>query len=260
MLYEISNETLSLIVSTKACEMHSLKRKDDDYEYLWNGDERYWKGRNPILFPQVSSTSNKINTINGKEYPMGNHGFARNSEFELVEQNDNSLTFLLKENEETLKQYPYHFNLFVNYTLKENSVVISYEIKNTDVNELPFGFGLHPAFNASDDFKDSTIVFDDETKLELSNELFKEYPTYFVKPTPKKALLTSNNHQISLEFKKFKYLAIWSPFAPFVCIEPWLILDCKDGVDFTQREDTIILKPNESYKIDYKINVLGKIK
>ena len=103
MLYEISNETLSLIVSTKACEMHSLKRKDDYYEYLWNGDERYWKGRNPILFPQVSSTSSKINMINGKEYPMGNHGFARNSEFEFIKKEADSLTFLLKENEETFK-------------------------------------------------------------------------------------------------------------------------------------------------------------
>ena len=253
MLQEISNEILSLKVSSKACEMHSLKRKDDDYEYLWNGDEKYWKGRNPILFPQVSSTSLKINIINGKEYPMGNHGFARNSEFEFIKKEDNSLTFLLKENEETLKQYPYKFNLFVNYKLEENNVIISYEIKNTDNVDLPFGFGLHPAFNVSKDFKDSYIIFDDKDKLVLGNELFKEYPTYFVEPTPKKATLFSNNHHLSLEFPDFKYLAIWSPFAPFVCIEPWLIKGSKDGVDFTKREDTITLKPNESYKINYKI-------
>lgn len=259
MLYTIENEKIILKVDTYAAEMHYLVRRDDDYNYLWNGDKKYWGGRNPILFPQVSSTSNKINLINGKEYPMGNHGFARNSEFEFVSKTSNSLVLLLKDNEETFKQYPFSFKLYVTYKLKEDSVLINYEIKNTGSDDMPFGFGLHPAFNCRKDFIDSYIIFDDNIKLVLNEDLFKKYPTYFVNPTPKKAALFTNNHHLSLEFVDFKYLAVWSPFAPFVCIEPWMSEKPSDDVAFEKRKDIITLIPNDTYKLAYKINLLGKL-
>ena len=256
MLYTIDNNKITLKVDTKACEMHSLKRNDDDYEYLWNGDEKYWKGRNPILFPQISSTSTKTNIINGKEYPMGNHGFARNSEFTLVDKSDDTLTFLLKENEETLKQYPYSFNLYVTYTIKEDNVTIKYCIENTNDEIMPFGFGLHPAFNVDKDYMDTKIVFDNGQQLTINKELFEKYPTYYEEPTPSSADLYSNNHHIKLEFEGFKHLAIWSPFAPFVCVEPWNNLGAKDGIDFEKRAENINLAPKQTFEISYKIRLL----
>lgn len=256
MLYTINNDLLTLKVDTKACEMHSLKRNDNDYEYLWNGDEKYWKGRNPILFPQISSTLTKTNVIKGKEYPMGNHGFARNSEFTFVKKEDNSLVFLLKDNEETLKQYPYHFSLYVTYTLKENSVNIKYDIENTNDEIMPFGFGLHPAFNVDKEYKDTNIKFDNGNTLTINKELFEKYPTYYEIPTPTSALLSSNGHELRLDFKGFKHLAIWSPFAPFVCIEPWNNLGAKDGVDFEKRAENINLNPNDTYSFSYDITLV----
>lgn len=256
MLYTIKNDEIILSVSSFAAEMHSLKRTNDDYEYLWNGDPKYWKGRNPILFPQVGSTSSKLNVIYGKEYPMGNHGFTRNSEFEFVAKSDDSLTLLLRDNEETFKQYPFHFELYVTYKLTSDGVSVNYEVKNVDAVSFPFGFGLHPAFNVTNDYVDTKIVFDDGKELALSSQLFKQYPTYYQKPMPKSAILYTNNHQVKLDFKDFKYLAVWSPFAPFVCIEPWMSLGAKDNVAFEERDDNITLKPNESFKIAYSISVL----
>ncbi len=253
MLYTIKNDFITLKVDTKGCEMHSLKRNNDAYEYLWDGDERYWKGRNPILFPQVSSTLSKTNIINGKEYPMGNHGFARNSEFEMVDEKKDSLTFLLKENEETLKQYPFKFELYVTYSLSNESVEIKYQIKNNNDVIMPFGFGLHPAFNVEENYKDTKIVFDNGNTLIINKELFENYPTYYELPVPSSADLYSNNHHIRLEFKGFKHLAIWSPFAPFVCIEPWNNLGAKNGVDFEKREENINLESKQTFEIGYKI-------
>lgn len=253
MLYTIENDLLTLSVSTTACEMHSLKRKGSDYEYLWNGDPAYWKGRNPLLFPQVSSTSTKTNIIDGKEYPMGNHGFARNSEFELVSNEDNKLVFFLKDNEETHKQYPFSFEIYVTYSLKENSVLIDYEVVNTNDRKMPFGFGLHPGFMCDEGLKDSYVTFNNGHEFKLNFDQL--YPTYFEEPMPSSATLHTNGHEIKLDFDGFKHLALWSPNGPFVCIEPWMNLNVRDDRPFEEREENIVLEPSDSFKIGYSITV-----
>ena len=255
-MYTIKNEYLTLQVSLDAAQMHSLKRNNDNYEFIWNGDPTYWKGRNPILFPQVSSTSTKTNIINGKQYPMGNHGFARNSVFELVDIKEDSLTLLLRENEETLKQYPFKFELYVTYTLNNELLEITYKIKNTDTQVLPFGFGLHPAFNVEKDYKDTKITFDNGQELVVNKELFEKFPTYYVEPTPSSATLLSNNHSVTLNFEGFRHLAIWSPFAPFVCVEPWMNLGPNDSDEFQERAEYAHLDSNQS--IEYKYSILAK--
>lgn len=255
MNHTIKNNFITLNVDSKAAEMHSLKLNTCDYEYLWQGNQEYWKGRNPILFPQVSSTKDKVIIIKGKEYPMGNHGFVRNSEFEFIEESDNSLTLSLKDNKETLSQYPYHFELLVNYTLKDNSVIISYEIKNLNDEIMPFGFGLHPAFNTPIDFKDTKVVFDDNKELIINKELFDKYPTYYEEPTPKCAILYTNNHHLKVDFDNFNILAVWSPVGPFVCIEPWLTKPASDVI-FENRKDNINLEPHKTFNISYKITLI----
>lgn len=253
MLYTIENDLLTLSVSTTACEMHSLKRKGSDYEYLWNGDPTYWKGRNPLLFPQVSSTSTKTNIIDGKEYPMGNHGFARNSEFELVSDKNNKLVFLLKDNEETHKQYPFSFEIYVTYSLKDNAVLIDYEVVNTNDRKMPFGFGLHPGFMCDEGLKDSYVTFNNGHEFKLNFDQL--YPTYFEEPMPSSATLHTNGHEIKLDFDGFKHLALWSPNGPFVCIEPWMNLNVRDDRPFEEREENIVLEPGASFKIGYSITV-----
>lgn len=259
MQYTIQNDEVILTLDTHAAEIHSFKRKDDDYEYMWNGDKTYWAGRNPLLFPQVSSTPDKVNTIYGKQYPMGNHGFARNSEFECLHQTKDSITLYLKENEETLKQYPFEFLLFVTYELKGNSVNIKYDVVNKSKEVMPFGLGQHPAFNCPLGFKDTVITLDDQDKLEINDELFKTTPTKIYNPnTYKKAVLSANDHKLEVDFESYKILAIWSPFAPFVCIEPWVTCNPNKDLSFEDRENTIKLNPNENWSIDYSIKLLGK--
>lgn len=256
MNHTIKNKLITLNVDSLAAEMHSLKLNNYSYEFLWQGNPEYWWGRNPILFPQVSSTKEKKNIINGKEYPMRNHGFLRDKEFDFVEVKEDSLTLSYKDNEETLSQYPYHFELLVNYSLKENSVVISYEVKNLNEVDMPFGFGLHPAFNTEANFKDTKIVFDKLSELKLTKELFDEYPTYYEKPMPHYADLYTNDHHLRVDFEGFKILAVWSPVGPFVCIEPWMSAPALDRPVFEDRDDNIILKPKESFKISYKITLI----
>lgn len=257
MKYTIRNDRIELSVDTHAAEMHSLKRIGSDYEYLWQGLKEYWTGRNPVLFPQVSSTKDKTNTIYGKTYPMGNHGFARNSEFAFAEETEESLTFLLEDSEETLKQYPFRFGLYVTYKLVEDSVEISYRIVNRNEGTMPFGFGLHPAFNCAEGYKDTFVVLDGKDRLDINEDLFRKYPTYTYDPNSyESATLHTNGHGLKVDFKGYDILAIWSPFAPFVCIEPWLTPNPEEGVDFEKRRGMVMLEKGEEFNISYSITLV----
>lgn len=222
MKYTVTNNLITLTVDTNACEMHSLKRNDSDYEYLWQGDPKYWSGRNPTLFPLVGSTSEGKIVYEGKTYEMKNHGFARRSEFNLIKQGNDYLLFELKDNEETLKMYPYKFRLQIKYSLKDYKVVIDYKIINDDDKVLPFSFGLHPAFNIDLNSK-TTVKLPDDKDVEISDELFEKHGTYVFEPVKsKEAILTTGNKEIKVGFDGYEILAIWKKLeASFVCIEPW---------------------------------------
>ena len=69
---------------------------------------------------------------------MGQHGFARNMTFEEVYRTDEKVTYLLKSDEETKKMYPYNFELYISYELKDNNIVVTYEIKNIDDKKMLF--------------------------------------------------------------------------------------------------------------------------
>lgn len=49
-----------------------------------------------MLFPFVGSLKDKKFTVDGTDYPMGQHGFARDMEFELVSQTKDEAWFSLK--------------------------------------------------------------------------------------------------------------------------------------------------------------------
>ena len=261
-IYTISNNFLEVKISTKAAEVHSFKRKDDDYNYVWSGDSTYWRGRNPILFPQVSSTDNKTTLINGVSYSMGNHGFARDSTFNVEDIKEDEITLSLKENEETLKQYPFKFTLAVNYKLDDKKMMITYKIINNSSDNMPFGFGLHPAFNCPLDYNNTKIVFDKEEdefgkELIISKELFDKYPTVIINnPKSISSTLISNNRKLCISYKGFKILAFWS-VGPFICVEPWMNMTDKDhNIEMSKREGYDILNPNSEFSIQYSWEII----
>ena len=268
MLYTLENETAVLAVDTFACEIHSFRRKDKDIEYMWNGDPAYWSGRNPVLFPHVSSPKDKILNFKGKDCRVNNHGFCRRSEFEFVEQTKDSLLFRLTDNEETYSQYPYRFELQVKYTLERNRVFIDYRIINRDEEDMYLGFGQHPAFNCPLDqkrsFSDYFIEFEKEDveggRLDLSYELFEKYPTYVVQePESRVFTLSDGTNKVVMHVsEQYRIFALWTPHAPFVCLEPWVnTLDAtKDGVPFEERPGNIRLSPGEEYRIGYSFEII----
>ena len=123
MIITISNSQLTAQIKSYGAELCSL-RNQNNKEYIWEGNPDYWGKHSPILFPIVGTLKNNCYQHNGLKYTLARHGFAREMDFELVDKKENSVTFSIQSSEETLKVYPFIFELQIRYTLNENSLNI----------------------------------------------------------------------------------------------------------------------------------------
>lgn len=152
-MVELRNEHISVKISPLGAELKSIMNLATGEEMLWQGDSAYWARQSPVLFPIVGSVWDGKYRYNGKEYKMGQHGFARDMEFTLISESQNSATFELRANEETKKLYPADFVLQITYTITEKVVKVSWMVENptSEENEaaetLHFQIGAHPGFN-----------------------------------------------------------------------------------------------------------------
>lgn len=285
MLYTIKNAILSISADTFGAELHSINK--DGTEYLWQcGDS--WKRYAPVLFPFICSPTGKKYSAKGIEYTMpANHGFARDSEFEFLSKTENSVSFILKSNDETLKVYPYDFEFIVTYTLEDNRVIVSNLVKNTGNEDMYFYVGGHPAFNCpieeNLEFSDfyveyeknetiiqplpdgtSRVIIDGENKYALSRQLFDYDVIMKDKPASKSIALKSDksDRAVTVEFPESDCIAVWSPTgddnATFVCLEPWTSVPTyADDEDFAieNKKHAIKLSANECYDYKYTIKI-----
>lgn len=146
MRYILENDKLRVEIDSFGAELKSVKTKENDREYMWYADKKYWARTSPVLFPFVGSLKDKQYEAKGKLYPMGQHGFARDMEHTLVSKSEDTIWFRLDSNSETIEKYPYEFVLKIGYQLLGNSVKVLWEVENPNTEVLPFSIGAHPAF------------------------------------------------------------------------------------------------------------------
>lgn len=288
MIYNLENEHLNISLSNHGGELHSIKGKKDNTEFLWTGDEAYWKYHAPILFPIVGKVFDGKYRVDGQTYELPQHGLARVRDFEMIEKTSDSISFELKYSEDTLKVYPFKFSLIIKYTLNNENLKIDYIVKNLDNKEMFFSVGAHPAFMCpigDDKFEDYYFEFDkkenaslmqltstgyfskeeapfleNESKINLSFNLFKNDALVFKNLNSTKISLKSKNHNKYLEFdfNNFPYLGLWTKAtgAPFVCIEPWFGHADFDGFndEFRGKAGIQSIMPNEVFSCSYNIS------
>ncbi len=248
----------------------------------------YWKRQAPILFPIVGQLKNSQTQIDGEIYEMSQHGFARDMEFEGILKTENEHHYMLKYSEETLKKYPYKFELHVIYEIIENTLTVTYQIKNIDDKTIYFGLGGHPAFNCDYSNEEYEIVFNQKEKnveflklkdglidVEKAENILQDNKIYLKENTfdndavimknlkSNKVILQNyktNQKILEFDFTGFPYLVLWSKKgAPFVCIEPWQ--NTADRIDSTQiykeKENIIELLQDKEFECKYSIKFLG---
>lgn len=141
----LKNTALTLNISLHGAELTSI-RDSFGREFLWQADPAFWKRHSPVLFPIVGSLWNKHFRVNGREYEMGQHGFARDMDFRLVSEREDEMWFELKSSPETLAKYPYKFTLRIGYRLEANKIHVMWEVSGDDSQTMWFQIGAHPAF------------------------------------------------------------------------------------------------------------------
>jgi len=259
MIHYIENESMKVGVKEYGCELTSIYSKNDSYEYLWQGDESIWYGQSPILFPIVGRLIDDKYTLNNTEYTMPKHGFARKTEWTLLSKEDDSMSFILSESEDTLKIFPYEFDLIVTYTINENTLTVNHCVVNKNDKEMYFSLGAHPGFNCkigdrlvfdtkeclstekidlvnSLRLPETYPVLNNETDIIITQDIFNEDALILhgIKSENITLIHNDNKHTVKFNLGKAPYLGIWAkPGAPYVCIEPWF------GVNdsFTKKND-----------------------
>lgn len=287
--YQLENQFLKATFKAEGAELISLVK--DSTEYIWNGDSAFWNRHTPVLFPFVGSEINNTYFYKKTAYTIGQHGFARDQKFTIVEHSKNKITFQLRPNEASLKIYPFDFILELSYILTGKHLTTAYSVKNPSTTEdLYFSIGGHPAFKCP--FKEhhkreeysilfdnqatpkaqalnnglrtneNYVVFKEKGCLELTKNVFDKDAIIF-NPNPfSKASFIHNptgRTYMSITFKDFPYLGIWSKNqeAPFVCIEPWYgIADHENhNQELTQKEGILKLSSLATFNCEYVISI-----
>ena len=83
---KLTNNGISAVINYHGAELRSLTK--DGKEYMWQADPTYWNRTSPVLFPFVGQVAGGVYRVCGNEYKMGQHGFSRDMEFELLEKSD----------------------------------------------------------------------------------------------------------------------------------------------------------------------------
>jgi len=240
----------------------------------------------PELGSLVCSVNDNTYVVDGKEYHLPRHGFARDKEFTLVSQTQEKVTFALHESEETLKVYPYYFNLAITYRLEGNKIHVIWHVENTDTREIHFQIGGHPAFNMPSGKLEGMIKLDNEEPmdalksyadgshdmvevpleadmgiLEINNNFFRNDSVKIHKCQTHRAMLMDTNGEpaITVDYKA-PVCAFWSPFdkqAPFVCIEPWYGIGDPRGFKGEFKDKPLMnhLLPGASFMSKYTITI-----
>ncbi|MBS4042526.1 MAG: aldose 1-epimerase family protein [Chitinophagaceae bacterium] len=287
--YVLENDILTIIISSFGAELQSIYNKENKLEYLWQADPEFWAKKSPVLFPIVGGLKNNQYNYLGKNYSLNRHGFAREKEFNVIQVSSTIIQFVFESNDETLKVYPFHFKLTVEYSINNNQLFCSYFIENKGNDEMYFSIGAHPAFKVplteSSSYEDWFLEFnkiEDAGIYPLTNEgLLEVNPIPFLKTTNqlqlkkelfyKDALVfknlqsnkisikgNSSKHGLTMQFYDFKYFGIWSAKnANFVCLEPWCgIADAEDtNSELTSKEGIHELKVNNNFKRTWSVEV-----
>ena len=116
----LKNEYLKSKINELGAELKSLVYNDT--EYIWEGKAEVWAGSCPLLFPICGGLKEDKYILNGKEYTLQKHGYARFKTFEIENKTDTSVVFLHKSDDETKQKFPLDYELRVNYTLNEKSL------------------------------------------------------------------------------------------------------------------------------------------
>ena len=144
MAIKIESADAIVTVNEHGAELVSFIDKATGKEYMWSGDAKYWGRHAPVLFPIVGRLKDDIYKVDGQEYHLSQHGFARDLNFEILNQSKNHAIFELHSSDETKEVYPFDFILRIGFELTGRSFKLKihqtkkFGLELADIQLLPF--------------------------------------------------------------------------------------------------------------------------
>jgi len=246
-------------------------------ELLWPGDPAIWAEISPILFPVVGWTRDGAR-VDGKQYALGLHGFARFETFAPEASGPDFVRLTLRDNERTRAVYPFAFALALEYRLTDDALAMMIEVANPGERPAPYACGLHPGFRwpLGDKGREGAFIRFAKPEraavpelapggliragvrripvegrdLPLSDALFARDALCFLDCSSRAlAFHDASGASIVMEFPGFDHAALWTrPGAPFVCLEAWTGYSDPDGFagDLFEKPSMRVLAPGAS--------------
>ena len=285
----IRNDYLSVKIDLDGGKLASIIDLNDGEELLFDGDKEVWDKKDSVLFPFVGRQKNGFYLHNGDKYEMPIHGIAPYKTFFLESIDSNRVRVSLKSDSETMRIYPFPFELFVTYTLKNNTVKVEYKVVNTGEKTMYFFIGSHPALKIDetkgeeiDDTSGNWLDFHSEgnatytlmnnylapkqlidSKVELTKSLFQKYPSLVMDRKNDTVTLTRRNGKSVNVISSSPIICVWQDGkrGGLTAVESWWGLP--DFWNETQRElknklGINSLEPSMEFKCEYKMEFIGK--
>lgn len=255
--YTIASQALTVRIASLGAELQSITDASGA-EWMTDGDPAFWSGRAPILFPIVGEVANGVIRLDGQEYPLARHGFARRREFVCEEHEQNGwVRFRLSDDAETRAAYPFAFDLELLYAVDGQMLTVTATVRNRGDAVMPFSIGFHPGFAwplpGGGDKSQHRVIFEkrepgpirrldedgllrayedtpvgEDGVLSLRPELFDADAMIWDRPASRNLVYEGEASDgmtapaIDLSFPDCPMLGIWQkPGAEFICLEPW---------------------------------------
>lgn len=292
-MYTIRSNQITVEIDSLGCQLKRITSANMK-EYLWVGDPLGWKDSAPLLFPFVGRFQSQKYILDNKEYSATIHGFISKREFTPVKQEKETLVMKYRSTDEDKEIYISPFEFITTYKIVNNTLNISYEVRNIGSSTMHFGIGFHPGFNVPLSQTDK-VVFENyylQFQQSVLQELLMEKNCLYSgkeisrqlsndKTLPLRHTMFDNDalifkdwgssvslqeitgsHEIRIDTNDFPYLTIWhhpNTQDPFVCIEPCVSFPGENNkiVDIAEKEDYIHLVLGETYSTNMMITFRG---
>ena len=236
-----------------------------------------WAG-NPLLFPMVSFNHLPGREHHyawaGREFPLGQHGFARRSVWNVVARSASAVTIELTDSDATRAAYPFAFRHAVTYRLDGGRLHFEQVVENRAAEPMPFSTGIHPYFQVpltprgernrcfvripachrlTPDARHGSFASAAQPATELSVGTDVAHTLFLGEfSRPELALVDPVSElEILLNWQgapRHRYCALWSRTtdAPFYCLEPWTALP--NSFTRAQPGELVVLAPGETFR------------
>lgn len=281
-MIKIQNEHFCLGISPIGAELDYLHVHD--VNILWQ-KSALWFCQSPILFPIIGSLKDGYYLYQGEKYQLPVHGFVKDKPFRVEQSSLNEIKLVTTYNEETLKMYPFKYELSITYTLVASTIKVLLEVQNLDDKPMYFSIGLHPGFS----YRGLKEALGGKNELHFYPEILQavDFNPTFVQGQHQERISFENLTQMSrklaetrtlcyqglkkIELKcdrktlliqnEMSHMAFWqkNPENPdFICMEPWHGLPDQEDTDHDLEHKAHLTKldAKHSFQTGFEISIL----